>query len=201
MDYKKIKRFFDIIFSLIGIIILSPLLIIVSLLIKNDSKGPIIFKQKRIGEFGKVFNIFKFRSMVEDAEKGGVYELKGDNRVTKVGKLIRKTSIDELPQFVNILKGDMSIIGPRPTLTYHPWGYSEYSNHQKKRFEVKPGVTGWAQINGRKQLSWDERIEYDVHYVNNISFLFDLKILFMTFIKVLRNEDNINVGTTNKIEE
>src|SRR5699024_5044824 len=147
--------------------------IIVSIAIKVESKGPIIFKQKRLGENGRIFNIYKFRSMVVGAEKSGVYELEGDSRVTKVGKFIRKTSIDELPQFLNILKGDMSIIGPRPTLTYHPWTYEKYDDFQLQRFLVKPGVSGWAQVNGRKELSWEERIKFDVYYVENYSFLFD----------------------------
>lgn len=134
--------------------------------------------------------------MCVGAEKEGVYETKGDMRVTKVGRIIRKTSIDELPQFVNIIKGDMSIIGPRPTLTYHPWPLEEYTHEQRKRFNVRPGVTGWAQINGRKDVPWDKRIEYDMWYVDNLSFELDFKIFFKTVIKVLTMQDNINVGKT-----
>ena len=196
--YKNIKRLFDIVFSLIGLIISSPLLLIISIAIKLESKGPIIFQQDRIGLNGKIFKIYKFRSMYVGAEKGGVYETKGDKRVTKVGRFIRKTSIDELPQFLNIIKGDMSIIGPRPTLTYHPWPYEEYTETQKKRFSVRPGVTGWAQVNGRKELPWDKRIEYDVEYVENLSLFFDLKIFFKTIIKVLAMKDNVNVSETAK---
>ena len=174
--YLVIKRILDVVISLVALIILSPILLIVAIAIKIESKGPIIFKQQRIGKDGKVFNIYKFRSMVVGAEKmgTGVYSKKGDNRVTKVGKFIRMTSIDELPQLVNILKGEMSIIGPRPVLTYHPWKYEEYTEEQLKRFNVRPGVTGWAQVHGRKDVEWHERIKLDVYYVENISFLLDV---------------------------
>ncbi|MCM3763940.1 sugar transferase [Neobacillus niacini] len=196
MVYRKIKRILDIILSLIGLIIISPLLIIVAIAIKLESKGPIIFKQDRLGLYGEVFKIYKFRSMCVGAEKGGVYETKGDSRVTRIGKFIRKTSIDEFPQFFNIIKGDMSIIGPRPTLTYHPWPLAEYTEFQKKRFKVRPGVTGWAQINGRKDVPWDRRIEYDVEYVENLSFTFDIKIFLRTILKVIAMKDNVNVRET-----
>lgn len=196
MFYKYIKRMLDVILSVIGLIILSPLLLIVAIAIKLESKGPVIFQQDRLGLHGQVFKIYKFRSMCIGAEKGGVYETKGDMRVTKVGRIIRKTSIDELPQFVNIIKGDMSIIGPRPTLTYHPWPIEKYTDEQRKRFNVRPGVTGWAQINGRKDVPWDKRIEYDVWYVDNLSFGLDFKIFFKTVIKVLTMQDNINIGET-----
>jgi undecaprenyl phosphate N,N'-diacetylbacillosamine 1-phosphate transferase len=196
MIYKFIKRLLDVILSVIGLIILSPILLITAIAIKLESKGPVIFQQDRLGLNGKAFKIYKFRSMCVGAEKDGVYETKGDMRVTKVGRIIRKTSIDELPQFVNIIKGDMSIIGPRPTLTYHPWPIEKYTNEQRKRFNVRPGVTGWAQINGRKDVPWDKRIEYDVWYVDNLSFGLDFKIFFKTLIKVLTMQDNINVGET-----
>jgi undecaprenyl phosphate N,N'-diacetylbacillosamine 1-phosphate transferase len=198
MNYKKIKRLIDVVVSIIGLIVLSPILLLVAIAIKIESKGPVIFQQERLGLNGKVFKIYKFRSMYVGAEKDGVYETKGDKRVTKVGKFIRKTSIDELPQFVNIIKGDMSIIGPRPTLTYHPWPFKEYTDEQKKRFNVRPGVTGWAQVNGRKELPWDKRIEYDVEYVEKLSLAFDLKIFFKTIFKVLAMKDNVNIGETAK---
>ncbi|RAS79914.1 sugar transferase [Priestia endophytica] len=198
MGYKMVKRLMDIVLSLFGLIILSPILVLVAIAIKLESKGPVIFQQERLGLNGETFKIYKFRSMCVGAEKSGVYETKGDARVTKVGKFIRKTSIDEFPQFVNIIKGDMSIIGPRPTLTYHPWPLDEYTEMQKKRFNVRPGVTGWAQVNGRKEVPWDERIEYDVEYVETLSFSFDLKIFFKTILKVLAMKDNINVGETAK---
>lgn len=196
MIYKFFKRLFDITISMIGLIITSPILLITAIAIKIESPGPIIFKQERLGLDGKVFKIYKFRSMCVDAEKGGVYEKKGDSRVTKVGKFIRKTSIDELPQFVNILKGEMSLIGPRPALTYHPWPYNEYTEEQKKMFHVRPGVTGWAQVNGRKEVEWARRIELNVEYVDKMSFYFDLMIFFKTIFKVLRMEDNLNVKET-----
>lgn len=200
MYSKYIKRVIDIIISMSGLIILSPLLLITSIFIKLDSKGPIIFKQKRLGKDGKVFDIYKFRSMCTNAENtgSGQYSFKNDPRVTKVGKFIRATSIDELPQFLNILKGDMSIIGFRPPLTYHPWPYDEYSNEQKRMFCAKPGVTGWAQIHGRKEVQWDERIKMNIWYVNHISFMLDLKIFFITIWKVITNANNENVGSTVK---
>jgi exopolysaccharide biosynthesis polyprenyl glycosylphosphotransferase len=196
MVYKFFKRLFDITISMIGLITTSPILLITAIAIKLESSGPIIFKQERLGLNGKVFKIYKFRSMCVDAEKGGVYEKKGDPRVTKVGKFIRKTSIDELPQFVNILKGEMSLIGPRPALTYHPWPYKEYTEEQKRMFHVRPGVTGWAQVNGRKEVEWPRRIELNVEYVDKMSLYFDLMILFKTIFKVLRMEDNLNVKET-----
>lgn len=198
MFYLKVKRFLDIVLSFLGIVILSPVFLFTAAAIKLDSPGEIIFKQQRIGLNGKVFNIYKFRSMCVGAEKTGTgqYSFKGDPRVTKVGKVIRALSIDELPQFFNILKGEMSIIGPRPTLTYHPWKFEDYTNEQKKRFLVRPGVTGLAQINGRKDISWDKRIEYDIEYIENMSFFNDFKIFFKTIIKILMRADNMNTGET-----
>ena len=192
------KRLIDVILCSIGIIILSPVFLITALLIKLESKGPIIFKQERLGKNGNIFKIYKFRSMCVGAEKtgSGVYSGKNDSRVTKVGKIIRATSIDELPQFFNILKGDMSIIGPRPALTYHPWKYEEYNDEQKHMFDIRPGVTGWAQINGRKEVEWPRRIELNVWYVRNVSFLLDIKIFFMTIFKVFTNADNENTTET-----
>ncbi len=198
MLYVGFKRIMDVLIAIIASILLSPVLLITSLaiIIESKSKDTIIFKQDRIGLNGKVFTIYKFRSMTVGAEKGGVYESKNDARVTKVGKFIRRTSIDELPQLLNIIRGDMSIIGPRPVLTYHPWPFEKYSEEQKKRFSVRPGVTGWAQINGRKDVPWDKRIELDIEYVKNISFLFDMKIFFKTIVKVLLMQDNVNTGET-----
>ena len=193
-----LKRLIDIIVSLLGIIILGVPMLIIALLIKIDSPGPVLFKQKRIGKHGKVFNIYKFRSMCVGAEKmgTGVYSEKGDSRVTKIGKVLRATSLDEIPQFFNILFGHMSFIGPRPPLTYHPWPIEEYTDEQLRMFEVRPGVTGWAQINGRKGVEWNKRIELNVYYVDHVSMFFDLKILFSTVFKVLKNEDNENNGAT-----
>lgn len=201
--YTVFKRFMDIVLSIIGLITISPILLIVSLAIKIDSKGPVIFKQERIGKDGKAFKIYKFRSMVVGAEKmgTGVYSKKGDNRVTRVGKFIRMTSIDELPQLVNILKGEMSFIGPRPVLTYHPWKYEEYTPEQLKRFEVRPGVTGLAQIHGRKQVEWEKRIKYDVEYVEKLSLWLDIKIFFITIYKVLFMKDNENTEKITNTKE
>lgn len=196
--YKGVKRFLDFTIALMGLLVLWPVLLIVAVIIKLTSPGPVIFKQKRMGLDGKVFEIYKFRSMVVGAETqgSGVYSGKGDARVTGIGKIIRATSIDELPQFVNILKGEMSFVGPRPPLTYHPWDYSEYSDFQLRMFEVRPGITGWAQINGRKDVEWNKRIELNVWYVDNMSLWLDIKIIITTFLKVLKNEDNENTGAT-----
>lgn len=198
MEYKKIKRTLDIICSILGLVILFPLFILVAISIKFDSKGPIIYKQPRLGLHGKKFIMYKFRTMYLGAENEGVYELKGDKRVTQIGKILRLTSIDELPQLFNILKGDMSFIGPRPPLTYHPWPFSEYTVPQKKRFMVLPGITGLAQVHGRKDLDWDKRIEYDLEYVDKVSFLLDFKIMFFTVLKVFSMKDNLNAGQTVK---
>lgn len=196
--YRAVKRFLDVTASFLGLVLLSPLLLAVSILIKIDSRGPVIFRQKRIGRNGKVFEIYKFRSMCVGAEKtgSGVYSGKGDARVTRIGKILRATSIDELPQLLNILKGEMSFVGPRPPLTYHPWKYEECTDFQKRMFEVRPGITGWAQVNGRKDVEWHKRIELNVWYVDHMSLLLDIKIMFMTAFKVLTNADNENSGAT-----
>ena len=196
--YLAFKRFCEVILSLLALIILSPILVITALAVKLDSPGPVIFKQDRLGRGGKVFKIYKFRSMCENAEHTGsdVYSGADDMRVTKVGKIIRATSIDELPQLVNILKGDMSFVGPRPPLTYHPWDISEYTEEQLHMFDVRPGITGWAQVHGRKDVEWHKRIELNCWYVDHVSLWLDLKILFTTVVKVLKNEDNVNVGAT-----
>ena len=197
--YKNfIKRFFDFLLSLLALIILSPTFLLVSIAVKIDSKGPVFFKQERIGKDAKLFKIYKFRSMCVGAEQQGTgqYSFEGDPRVTRVGKFIRATSLDELPQLINILKGEMSFVGPRPPLTYHPWKLSEYTTEQLRMFEVRPGITGWAQVNGRKEVEWHKRIELNIWYVDNCSLFLDIKILFITFFKVLKNEDNVNIGVT-----
>src|SRR5699024_7125931 len=187
--YIIVKRVIDFILSLITLIILFPVFLILSLWIKLDTEGPVLFKQKRLGLKGKEFEIYKFRSMKIGAESEGVYERKGDSRVTKSGRFIRKTSLDELPQLVNILKGDMSLIGPRPPLTYHPWTFENYNNKQIRMFEVRPGITGWAQVNGRKEVPWPRRIELNIEYVDNLSFFLDLKIFIRTIFKVIFMEN------------
>jgi len=189
-----LKRIFDVVLSSIALIVLSPVLLIVAVIIKIESPGPAIFKQIRLGRFGEPFTIYKFRSMCVNAEKtgSGQYSFKNDPRVTKVGRIIRALSVDELPQLFNILKGDMSLIGFRPPLTYHPWTYDEYTDEQKRMFALRPGVTGWAQVHGRKDVPWEERIKMGVWYVENVSFWLDIKILFMTVYKVITNADNEN---------
>lgn len=196
--YLKVKRGIDFTIGVVGTIILSPVFLVTAIAIKLDSPGSVFFLQDRIGKDGKVFKIIKFRSMCVGAEHtgSGVYSGKGDARVTRVGKFIRATSIDELPQLINLIRGDMSLIGPRPPLTYHPWTIDKYTEEQFHMFDVRPGITGWAQIHGRKDVEWNKRIALNVWYVRNVSFLLDLKIFFMTFVKVLRNEDNENTGKT-----
>ena len=196
--YRYIKRMLDVVIATLTLIILSPLMAFTAAAVKLESDGPAIFKQDRLGLNGKVFKIYKFRSMCQGAEHTGtgVYSGADDMRVTKVGKIIRATSIDELPQLFNILKGDMSFIGPRPPLTYHPWNISEYTKEQLHMFDVRPGITGWAQVNGRKDVEWHKRIELNCWYVDHMSFWLDIKILFTTVIKVLKNEDNVNIGAT-----
>ncbi len=192
--YTFFKRAFDIVFSLILIIVLSLPMLLISLCIVIESKGGALFKQERLGKNAKVFKIYKFRSMCVGAEsKGtGVYSSDGDPRVTRVGRFIRATSLDELPQLFNIIAGQMSFIGPRPVLTYHPWPIEEYTEEQKKRFCLRPGITGLAQINGRKNTPWVQRIEYDLQYLEKLSLITDLKILFMTVAKVFKQESNLS---------
>lgn len=182
------------------LIILSPVLLITALLIKLESPGPVIFKQKRLGYKAKEFEIYKFRSMKLDSEHtgSGVYSDHTDPRVTRIGRIIRATSIDELPQAWNMLKGDMSLIGPRPPLTYHPWPIEQYTKEQLHMFDVRPGITGWAQINGRKAVEWNKRIEMNNWYVDHMNFIWDLKIFGRTILKVLMNADNENKGETVK---
>lgn len=194
--YPFAKRIIDIILSALALIVLSPLMLITAFLLRVDSSGPIIFKQERLGYKAKVYTMYKFRSMVVGAEADGVYSDNSDPRLTRVGKIIRATSIDELPQLWNILKGDMSLIGPRPPLTYHPWPLDEYTPEQRHMFDVRPGITGWAQVHGRKDVEWHQRIELNNWYVDHLSFGLDLKIFFLTIWAVLSNKDNENTGET-----
>lgn len=185
---KITKEIFDRFSSLIGLITLSPILIIFAIWIKIDSKGPVFFKQKRLGKDGKIFSIFKFRTMIVNAERiGDGLSIKSDKdpRITKLGRFLRKTSIDELPQLINVLIGDMSLVGPRPPVVYSPYdGYENYPDWAKKRFEMKPGVTGLAQIKHRNSVTWNERIVVDNEYIDKFNFWLDIKIIFKTFLKL-----------------
>ena len=181
---KHLKRGTDFLLSLTGLMVLSPLLLLIAILIKLESKGPVIFRQKRLGLHGVPFEIYKFRSMCVGAEKqgSGVYSFKGDSRITRVGRIIRATSIDELPQ----------------ELPFFVEQFKEEIPRYMVKHQVRPGITGWAQVNGRKEVPWPERIELNIEYVDRLSFAFDAKIFFMTIFKVFTMADNNNVSQTNK---
>lgn len=188
-----IKRMIDLIGSFLGLVILSPLLIIIALAIKLTSKGPVFFKQKRLGKDGKVFKIIKFRTMVVNAEKIGdglTVKSDNDNRITKVGKFLRATSLDELPQLFNVILGQMSLVGPRPPVIYYPYdGFDNYPKWARKRFTMRPGVTGLAQVTVRNSVNWDKRIAIDNKYVDSFNLWLDIKILVQTLIKLFKTED------------
>lgn len=181
-----VKRIFDFVFSLTILAILSPLLVIIIVWLYFANKGAgVFFFQKRVGKNGKVFKIYKFKSMTDDRDANGIL-LPDVKRLTKTGRFIRSTSIDEIPQLFNILRGEMSLIGPRPLpLLYYPY-YNEIELH---RHDVLPGITGWAQVNGRKSVTWTEKLAYDIEYVQKKSFVFDLKIFWLTINKVLKRSD------------
>ena len=189
-----LKRIIDFLGSFIGLIIISPVLILIALAIKMTSTGPVFFKQERIGKNGTVFRILKYRTMVVNAENiGDGLSVKSntDNRITKVGKFLRATSLDELPQLFNVLSGKMSLVGPRPPVTYFPYkGYENFPEWAKKRFIMKPGVTGLTQVTVRNSVSWDDRIIVDNKYIDSFNIWFDIKILFKTFYKLFKS-DNI----------
>ena len=195
--YKKyIKRLLDIILSLIAIIVLSPVFIIVAILVKIKLGSPVIFTQKRPGLNEKIFKMYKFRSMTDQKDENGNL-LPDEVRLTSFGKKLRSTSLDELPELFNILKGDMSIVGPRPLLVkYLPL----YNKHQARRHDVRPGFTGLAQVNGRNAISWHQKFDLDVQYVDKVSFLTDLQIVFKTISVVLKKE-GINSNTSATMEE
>ncbi|HBM81379.1 MAG TPA: multidrug MFS transporter [Clostridiaceae bacterium] len=196
--YLFFKRLFDLFCSFFALIILSPLFIIIAVLIKIDSKGPVFFSQARCGKGGKLFNMLKFRSMVCNAEDlldglkdkneqdGPVFKIRDDPRITRIGKLIRKTSIDELPQLINILKGDMSIVGPRPPL---PSEVKQYTDYQMLRLSVRPGLTCYWQVMGRNNINFDRWVRLDIKYIHERSFLVDLKLILRTF-KVFLGDEN-----------
>ena len=191
-----VKRFFDIILSLLLIVCLSPLLLVLSVLIRFKLGSPVIFRQERPGKNGQVFGLMKFRSMTEERDENG--ELKPDaDRLTPFGKKLRATSLDELPEFFNILKGDMSFVGPRPLLVRYLDRYSEVEMH---RHDVLPGLTGLAQVNGRNAITWEKKFEYDLDYVRKVSFLLDVKIVLMTVLKVVKKE-GISSETNATMEE
>ena len=179
------KRTFDIFLSLFLIIILSPIIIFTAILVYFKIGTPIIFKQTRAGLNDKIFTIYKFRTMSEERDKNGKL-LPDDKRLNRVGLTIRKTSLDELPQLFNVLKGDMSFVGPRPLLEEY---LKLYNKQQRRRHTVIPGITGWAKVNGRNAISWEEKFKLDIWYVDNHSFLLDLKILWLTFLKVIQRSD------------
>lgn len=196
--YDPFKRGVDVVIAATVLVAASPVLAAAATAIKLDSPGPIIFRQKRLGLHGREFEILKFRSMRVGAETmgTGVYTFAGDTRVSRVGRFIRATSIDELPQLVNVLKGDMSLIGPRPPLTYHPMPLSGYTAEQRRMFSVRPGLTSWAVVNGRKDVEWSRRIAMNVWYAENYSLWLDLRILARTIMLLLTRRGNVNTGVT-----
>ena len=184
-----VKRIMDIFLSVLALIVFSPLLMMIAAAIRLDSKGSIFFRQGRLGKDGKVFLVWKFRTMIQNAEYmgDGLFNYEDDFRVTRVGKILRKTSMDEAPQLLNILKGEMSIVGPRPPVTYEHGNFKDYPAAWRKRFTMRPGVTGLAQISGRNELSWEEKIKYDDEYIdlfNKYGVLIDIKIMYITTIKI-----------------
>lgn len=182
---KYIKRFLDILISLVAIIVLSPILIVVAILVRTKLGSPILFRQQRPGMNEEIFEMMKFRSMTDEKDSSGKL-LPDSQRITTLGHFLRNTSLDELPELINILKGDMSFIGPRPLLIkYLP----HYTNTEKKRHYVRPGLTGLAQINGRNNLNWNDRLSLDVFYIENMSLIWDLKIFYKTIKKVIAKED------------
>ncbi len=183
--YKNFfKRLLDVIFSIVLLVLLSPVMIVLAILVRLKLGSPILFKQPRPGLNGKIFTLYKFRTMTDERdEKGNL--LPDEKRLTKFGKFLRSTSLDELPELFNVLKGDMSLVGPRPLLVEY---LELYDDFQKRRHEARPGITGLAQVSGRNELPWEERFKLDVYYVDNISFWLDLKIIFLTIKKVLTKE-------------
>lgn len=192
--YFKFRRVFDSIISLIALLVLSPILLFIAIVVRIDSKGEMVFKQLRIGKDGKPYNMYKFRTMISNAQNmgTGVYSFADDPRITKVGRFLRKTSLDELPQLWNVVKGDMALVGPRsPVVGYFP-EYDSLDYSYKRRFSVLPGITGLAQVVGRNEFVWDEKVKYDNIYIDNVKkygMLYDIKILFLTVIRVFSMSD------------
>ena len=175
------------------LLVLWPLLLVIALAVKLDSPGPAIFVQDRLTLGGKVFKMLKFRTMIVGAEKQGTgaYSFDDDPRITKVGAILRRLSLDELLQIINVLKGEMSFVGPRPVLTYHPCTYDEYTEEEKKVFTVRPGITGWAQVNGRNTVDWVQRFEMNEWYADNVSIWLDFKIVCMTVGQVFSAKETV----------
>ena len=194
MYRKFLKRFLDIIISLIFILCFWWLYLIIAILVRIKLGSPVLFKQDRPGLNEKIFKMYKFRTMTDEKDKNGTL-LSDAERLTKFGKFLRSTSLDEIPEFFNILRGDMSLIGPRPLLVEY---LNYYTNDEKKRHNVRPGISGWAQVNGRNSLSWEEKFKYDIEYVEKLSFLFDFKIVLLTIKKVLKREDISDFKEENK---
>lgn len=199
----RIKRFMDIVGCGIGLLLFFPFFVLISVLIKSTSKGPVFFSQARIGEKGKVFRIIKFRTMVVGAEQLGDglrVKSEGDRRITKVGRLLRVSSLDELPQLVNVFLGHMSLVGPRPPVTYFPYdGYDNYPDWAKKRFDMRPGITGLTQVTVRNSVSWDDRIKMDNQYIDDFTVLLDIRILLKTVSRVIRPQDIYNANLQQKM--
>lgn len=205
VEYKKsrstfmmftlgLKRFIDLFGSAVGIVLLAPLFLVVSIAIKLDSPGPVFFKQGRLGLFGKEYKMYKFRTMCQNAEhmEAGLYSFTGDSRITKVGNWLRKTSIDELAQLINVFIGNMSLVGPRPPVTYELGGFATLNRRYKRRFRVKPGITGLSQVAGRNCITWDQKVNYDNQYIEMLqkqSIWVDIVILFKTVGYVLKHND------------
>ena len=185
--YLILKRMFDVVVSGIGLIILFPIFVIIGIFIKLDSKGPVFFVQDRAGKDGKIFKAYKLRTMVDNAERMGKGLRKDDPRITHIGKYLR-WGIDELPQLINVFKGDMSLVGPRPTVIRQ---VNQYSKEHRRRLEMKPGITGWALVNGRNKLTWPERIKLDIWYIDHWSIWLDLKILFKTVWVVIFTREGL----------
>ncbi|MHA7744966.1 sugar transferase [Priestia aryabhattai] len=196
-----IKRLIDFVGSLVGLIIISPILIVLAISIKLTSKGPIFFKQERLGKYGKKFEIIKFRTMVVNAERIGdglTLKSENDNRITKIGRILRATSFDELPQLFNVLAGQMSLVGPRPPVVYFPYdGFENYPKWAKKRFRMSPGMTGLTQVTVRNSVSWDDRIIVDNEYIDAFNVWLDIRILFKTVYKLFKSE-NVYMETEKK---
>lgn len=196
---KYVKVALDTIISIVFLLLFWWLYVLIALAVKiDDPSGPVIFKQERLGKHGKVYWMYKFRTMCVGAEHigSGVYSDNHDERVTRVGRFLRNSSLDELPQVFNVLQGACALCGYRSPLKYHPFTLDKYTKEQRHMFDVRPGITGWAQVHGRRTVEWNKRIEMNCWYADHVSLWLDIKILFMTVFKVLANKDNENIGET-----